>query len=84
MFDLFGFFKEGIYMIEGYIRWFFDIIHGEASPRYNKRYKICKECKYNKHGICKLCGCVIKAKARVAYELDKNGISKDGCPIKKW
>ena len=76
--------KEGLYIIEGYVRWLFDIFKGEASPRYKQRYKICKECKYNKHGVCKLCGCIIKAKTRVSYELDENGISLDGCPMKKW
>ena len=84
MFDLNSILKEGIYIIEGYARWIADVVKGEASPHFKRRYRICKECKYNKHGICKLCGCIIKAKTRVTYELDENGISEDGCPIKKW
>jgi len=45
---------------------------------------ICNKCEHNKHGICELCGCILKAKTRVDFILDNNGITIDGCPKRKW
>ncbi len=49
-----------------------------------KRMIICNNCKHNKHGICELCGCILKAKTRVDFILDNEGITIDGCPERKW
>lgn len=43
---------------------------------------ICKKCEHYNHGICDKCGCILKAKTRVDFLLDKEGISIDGCPIR--
>jgi len=45
---------------------------------------ICNECEHNKDGICDHCGCILKAKTRVDFDLDENGKSIDGCPEQKW
>lgn len=51
-----------------------------------KRMNICEECENitPKLGRCKLCGCYCRAKVYVEYDLDENGKSIDGCPLKKW
>ena len=76
--------KNGIDIIVGYSIWFFDKITRHTNKMASARMKICHECKYNKHGVCELCGCVLEAKTRVDFELDKDGISIDGCPERKW
>lgn len=50
------------------------------------RQRICKSCSHHKSniGICNICGCYCRAKASVEYDLDKDGKSIDGCPLKKW
>lgn len=40
-----------------------------------QRMSICNSCKENKLGVCKLCGCILKAKTR---ELNQK------CKINKW
>lgn len=39
----------------------------------NKRLAICKNCPNNLHGWCGLCGCNLKAKARVEDEICHDG-----------
>ncbi|WQJ53314.1 MAG: hypothetical protein [Wendovervirus sonii] len=73
-----------LYIIEGYSIWCFNIITGKTREIAKYRISICNECKYNKKGICELCGCIIKAKARVDFDIDEDGKSIDGCPDKKW
>ena len=73
-----------IFIIEGYIVWLWNIITGKTRQKALKRLKFCNNCEFNKKGICSECGCIIKAKVRVDFPEDENGISIDGCPHKKW
>lgn len=73
-----------LYIIEGYSVWLWNIITFKTYKKSIARLKLCKECKHNNNGICDICGCIIKAKVHVNYPEDKNGISIDGCPEKKW
>ena len=82
--EVYLFFKNIIYIIEGYIKWLKDKITGKTKQMYLNRLQICQQCPYNKHGICQKCGCVINAKVRVNFLLDEEGISIDGCPKRKW
>ncbi len=72
------------YIFEGYFKLFYDFIFRKSSQKSKMRYSICKQCIHNKNGICQLCGCIIKAKIKVDFIEDENGISIDGCPEKKW
>lgn len=72
------------YMIQGYSLWLYDEISGHATKRSIPRLQICNQCENNKSGICKKCGCILKAKARVDFLLDENGKSIGGCPENKW
>lgn len=72
------------YIIEGYITWIKDLITGMTKQIYKNRMQICDGCEHNVHGICELCGCVLKAKVRVDFMLDEEGKSIDGCPERKW
>ena len=76
--------KNILYIIEGYFVWLWNIITFKTYQKAKDRLKICNACTHNKSGICELCGCIIKAKVRVNYPEDKNGISIEGCPEKKW
>lgn len=76
--------KHIFYIIAGYSVWIWNIISGKTKQQANERLAICSGCPYNKDGICELCGCILKAKVRVDFPLDKNGKSIDGCPEKKW
>ena len=78
------FLRDILYIIEGYFYWVKDKIMNKINPVSVKRLSICKDCEHNIHGICQLCGCVLKAKARVDFMLDEDGLSIDGCPKKKW
>lgn len=78
------FFENILYIIEGYIIWLLNTITGKTRELSKQRLSICEICEYNKNGICKLCGCVLKAKTRVDFPIDENNKSIDGCPLKKW
>lgn len=78
------FFKHICYIIAGYLVWTWNIISGKTKQKAKERLEICNNCTHNKDGICELCGCIIKAKVRVDYPEDENGVSIDGCPQKKW
>lgn len=73
-----------IYIIEGYSIWGWNIVTHKTRKKAVIRLNICEQCEYNKHGLCKLCGCIIKAKVRADFPIDKDGKSIDGCPLKKW
>lgn len=47
----------------------------EKKEVYQKKQKICYECKYYKNGICTECGCVIALKIR---------LKEASCRIGKW
>lgn len=72
------------YIIEGYITWIKDRLTGMTKQEYKDRMEVCNGCEHNVHGICELCGCVLKAKVRVDFMLDEEGKSIDGCPERKW
>ena len=72
------------YIIEGYITWIRDLVTGMTKQIYKDRMDICNRCEHNVHGICELCGCVLKAKVRVDFMLDEEDKSIDGCPKRKW
>lgn len=76
--------NNGIYIISGYINWLVDIISGKTKYVAKQRLEICNKCEYNNKGICKICGCILKAKVRASFPLDAEGKSIDGCPEKKW
>ena len=84
MMILYALVKQAVQVFEGYSKWIFDLIRHRQSKTYKQRYMICSECDNNKRGICNICGCIIKAKVRVDFDLDEDGISIDGCPKKKW
>lgn len=43
--------------------------------QFDARMEICKHCDMNEFGICRMCGCVLKAKTK----------SEDSeCPVGKW
>lgn len=84
---------------------FFNLIRYKLSRSYRlrqkelfeKRLKICEGCKYVNLKLrqCKECGCIIDAKTKVIYKLDKDGysiyyidpITKEiyySCPKKYW
>lgn len=73
-----------LYMIQGYVFLLYDIITGHRSKRSEERMRICKTCKFYHHGICKECGCILKAKTQCLFPLDDEGKSIDGCPERKW
>ncbi len=81
---LISFLQNIFYIIEGYSKWLFDIVTFKENRLSKKRMAICNKCEHNKHGICELCGCILKAKTRVDFILDNNGITIDGCPKRKW
>ena len=76
--------KNMLHIIEGYSIWIWNIITGQMKQKAKTRLEICNNCVNNDNGICKQCGCIIKAKVRVNFPEDKNGKSIDGCPEKKW
>lgn len=78
------FIKDIFYIIEGYSKLLFYMLTGKTRKLYKRRYNICQLCEHNKSGICDLCGCIIKAKVKVDYLVDNEGITIDGCPEHKW
>ena len=80
MMEVFYFVRNILYIIEGYLKWSWDFITRKTSYRLN----ICNKCEYNKNGICSLCGCILKAKVRVDFMEDEDGVTIDGCPKRKW
>jgi len=53
--------------------------------RENKeRAEICSKCEFSDSGFCSICGCYIRAKTKAYYDLDEDGKSIDGCPMRYW
>jgi hypothetical protein len=73
-----------VQIAEGYMKWLYDVVTGNGSADSVRRLKICRECPHNRHGICNICGCILKVKVRVDYPLDDEGKSVDGCPGRRW
>ena len=63
-------------IFHGWSNMILDLISDIKYKKYfDARYEICKTCPHNKHGICDICGCVLKAKT----------MSEDSeCPDGKW
>ena len=75
------------YIILGYFNLFLDIIRvitPEQKELYNNRLKKCQNCNFFDGKYCILCGCFIKAKVRVDYDLDTDNKSLGGCPKRYW
>jgi hypothetical protein len=63
-------------IIRGWYNFFVDLVSDiRYKKEFDERYEICKQCEDNRHGICKHCGCVLKAKTKAEDE---------ACPIGKW
>ena len=84
MMKVFYFVRNILYIIEGYLKWSWAFITRKTSKRAAYRLTICNKCEYNKNGICSLCGCILKAKVRVDFMEDEDGVTIDGCPKRKW
>ena len=84
MMEVFYFVRNILYIIEGYLKWSWDFITRKTSKRAAYRLDICNRCEFNKNGICSLCRCILKAKVRVDFMEDEDGVTIDGCPKRKW
>lgn len=63
------------YIIQGYFYWFIsNFIKLKNYKLYSKRMEICTICEFNNNGVCKKCGCILKAKTK----------SNSKCPLEKW
>ena len=61
---------------QGWKNYILDLVSDiKYKKEFDARYAICKVCQDNKHGICELCGCVLKAKTK-AEDAE--------CPVGKW
>jgi len=49
-----------------------------------KRLDICLKCPFARNNFCSICGCYIPAKTKANYDIDEDGKSIDGCPMKYW
>ena len=83
------FFQQMYNIIYGFFNWFLSIfINIKNKKLYEERYNICMNCenKTNDNVFCSICGCVLKAKTKVNYPVDKNNKSIGGCPLNppKW
>ena len=77
-------------IINGYFHWFLYYIcisyRRKIKQEANRRMRICNKCEhYNKMlGICEVCGCFMNVKTKMIFPLDEEGISIDGCWVRKW
>jgi hypothetical protein len=63
------------YILQGYFYWFISKFKELKNHKlYEERMNTCNNCKENEKGICKICGCVLKAKTK----------SDSKCPLDKW
>ena len=79
-----SFLENLVYMFQGYAILLYDLLSGHRNKRANMRMRICKDCEFYSKGICKECGCILKAKTRCMFPLDSEGKSIGGCPEHKW
>jgi hypothetical protein len=61
--------------LDGGLGYLFDALRMASSEELVKRLRTCLDCENNAVGFCKLCGCLIQAKIRVA---------STSCPIGLW
>ena len=77
-------------IIKGYILWFWYYMNStyrnKRKADYEKRIKICENCEffYKPARNCMICGCFMDVKAKMPFDVDSNGISINGCLMKKW
>lgn len=61
---------------------------GLLSPRRRRinkeRLEICSKCQFSNKDFCDICGCYIPAKTKAYYDLDSEGKSIYGCPMRYW
>ena len=81
---LYKFVHHTMQIAEGWIKWIYDMVRRDGSTQSLRRLATCQKCEHNVHGICNECGCIIKAKVRVEYPLDDEGMAIGGCPLSKW
>lgn len=64
------------YIFEGWLNMIMDVFSDiKYAKEFNERLAICHKCDRNSFGICRECGCVVKAKTKV---------EDCECPIGKW
>lgn len=77
-------------ILKGYLLWIWYYISAnyrrKRKEESNRRMSICKACQYYNPtlGICNICGCIMKVKVKMHFELDENGKSIGGCVEKFW
>lgn len=77
-------------IIKGYILWIWYYLYKpyreKRKSEAKERIKICEACEYfhEKLRNCSICGCFMDVKTKMAFDLDENGKSIDGCIEKKW
>jgi hypothetical protein len=77
-------------IIKGYISWIWYYLYKPYRKKrkelFSKRIKICESCQFfwKPARNCTLCGCFVDIKTKGEFKLDENGISRDGCIMKKW
>ena len=77
-------------IIKGYVLWIWYYLYKpyrkKRKEEAKRRIEICEACDYfyKPARNCSLCGCFMDVKTKMPLELDENGISIDGCEIKKW
>jgi translation initiation factor IF-2 len=77
-------------IIKGYYQWikyqFNKEYREKIQKEAQKRIKICELCDFFwKPGRnCMICGCFCDIKTKGDFDLDENGISRNGCPEHKW
>lgn len=77
-------------IFKGYYQWlkyhFNKKYHKKIEAEAKRRIEICESCKYfwKPARNCMLCGCFMDVKTKMDFELDEEGISRNGCVMKKW
>ena len=62
----------------------FGLLSRKKRAENRKRSDICSKCSFNDKSFCSICGCYIPAKTKAYYDLDDEGKSIDGCPMRYW
>ena len=77
-------------ILKGYLLWVWYYLYKPYRDKRKKeakrRIEICESCEhfYKPARNCDMCGCYMDIKTKMDFELDEDGISRDGCLIKKW
>jgi len=84
--------KSGRYMNISKIFWGFinllfqniGLLSKKTREVNKKRSDVCSKCSFSANNFCSICGCYIPAKTKAYYDLDPEGKSIDGCPMRYW